>query len=216
MISNLVAGPDIFYTLVNELEAFITEYPIQDTHPLSDINAFTMTNMDAFECIATKLDIREFDLKDISAEIKSKILEAARLTGSGLNTQHWRFIMVEEKKNIKKLAEDSTTGGWISGANFAVIVLTNPRHKFHMIDAGRVVQDMQLAAWNYGVASCLFTGVREEKLRGDFNLPKDLSPTIIVGFGFPAKQIVGKKKNRISLNELIYHEEYGNSRRLQR
>ena len=72
-----------------------------------------IANMDAFECIATKLDIREFGLQDISAEIKSKILEAARLTGSGLNTQHWRFVIIEEKKNLKKLAEDSTSGGWI-------------------------------------------------------------------------------------------------------
>jgi nitroreductase len=56
--------------------------------------------MDAFECIATKLDIREFDSKDIPPDIKSKIMEAARLTGSGLNTQHWRFIVVEEKVPI--------------------------------------------------------------------------------------------------------------------
>jgi nitroreductase len=172
--------------------------------------------MDAFECIATKLDIREFDSQDISPEVKSKILEAARLTGSGLNTQHWRFIVVEEKKNIKKLAEDSTTGQWVSGANFAVIVLTNPRHKFHMIDAGRVVQDMQLAAWNYGVASGLFTGVQGEKLRDDFNIPRDLNSTIVVGFGFPAKEIGGKKKNRLALDELIYYEQYGNLKRVQR
>jgi nitroreductase len=169
--------------------------------------------MDSFDCIATKLDVREFSLQEVPAEIKSKILDAARLTGSGLNTQHWRFILVEEKKNLEKLAEDSTTGGWVSGANFAVIVLTNPRHKFHMIDAGRVVQDMQLAAWNYGIASCLFTGVQEEKLRRDFNIPKHLNPTIIVGFGFSAKEIIGKRKNRLPLDELIYYEKYGNARR---
>jgi nitroreductase len=169
--------------------------------------------MDSFDCIATKLDVREFSLQEVPAEIKSKILDAARLTGSGLNTQHWRFILVEEKKNLEKLAEDSTTGGWVSGANFAVIVLTNPRHKFHMIDAGRVVQDMQLAAWNYGIASCLFTGVQEEKLRRNFNIPKHLNPTIIVGFGFSAKEIIGKRKNRLPLDELIYYEKYGNARR---
>jgi nitroreductase len=169
--------------------------------------------MDSFDCIATKLDVREFSLQEVPAEIKSKILESARLTGSGLNTQHWRFILVEEKKDLEKLAEDSTTGGWVSGANFAVIVLTNPRHKFHMIDAGRVVQDMQLAAWNYGIASCLFTGVQEEKLRRDFNIPKHLNPTIMVGFGFSAKEIVGKRKNRLPLDELVHYEKYGNARR---
>ena len=66
-------------------------------HPLSDMNTFIMANMDAFECIATKLDVREFSSQNVPEEIKSKILEAARLTGSGLNTQHWRFIVVEEK-----------------------------------------------------------------------------------------------------------------------
>jgi nitroreductase len=179
-------------------------------HPLSDMNTFIMANMDAIECIATKLDVREFSSQNVPEEIKSKILEAARLTGSGLNTQHWRFIVIEEERNLKKLAEDSTSGGWVSGANFAIIVLTNPRHKFHMIDAGRVVQDMQLAAWNYGVSSCLFTGVQEEKLRGDFHIPKELNPTIIVGFGFSAREISGKRKNRIPLDELAYYEKYGN------
>jgi nitroreductase len=166
--------------------------------------------MDAFECIATKLDLREFSSQDISPQTKSKILEAARLTGSGLNTQHWRFVVIENKKNLEKLAADSTSGGWVSDANFAVIVLTDPQFKFHMIDAGRVVQDMQLAAWNYGVASCLFTGVQDEKLRSDFSIPKELNPTIIVGFGFPTKRTSGKRKNRMPLDELVYYEKYGN------
>ena len=48
--------------------------------------------MDTFECIETKLDIREFGPEGVPHEIKLKVLEAARLTGTGLNTQHWRFI----------------------------------------------------------------------------------------------------------------------------
>ncbi len=80
--------------------------------------------MDAFECIATKLEVREFSMQDIASEIRSKILEAARLTGTGMNTQHWRFILVERKDNLKKLAEDSTSGSWVARANFAIIVLT--------------------------------------------------------------------------------------------
>lgn len=44
--------------------------------------------MDAFECIATKLEVREFASQSVPSEIKLKVLEAARLTGTGLNTQH--------------------------------------------------------------------------------------------------------------------------------
>jgi nitroreductase len=162
--------------------------------------------MDAFDCIATKLDVREYSQQKVPSEIKSKVLEAARLTGTGLNTQHWRFILVEN--SLKTLANDSTSGGWISGTNFAVIVLTNPKHKFHMIDAGRVVQNMQLAAWNYGVASGVFTGIKEEQFRSDFAIPADLNPSTIVGFGYPTRKLAGKK-SRMEISELVYLEKYG-------
>jgi nitroreductase len=166
--------------------------------------------MDTFECITTKLEVREFSQRDVPSDIRSKILEAARLTGTGMNTQHWRFVLIDKKENLKRLADDSTSGNWVAGANFAIIILTNPRYGFHMIDAGRVLQNMQLAAWNYGVGSGLYTGIKQEQLESDFGIPIELSPTVIVGFGYPAKKIMGKRKNRLSLHELVYYEKYGN------
>lgn len=166
--------------------------------------------MDTFECILTKLDIREFSQKEVPLEIKLKVLEAARSTGTGLNTQHWRFILVENKENIKKLANDSTSGSWVARSNFAVIVLTNPKYGFHLIDAGRVLQSMQLAAWDYGIGSGIFTGIKEERLRSDFAIPSELDLAAIVGFGFPVMKLKGMK-NRLPLKELVYYEKYGNS-----
>jgi nitroreductase len=168
--------------------------------------------MDTFERITTKLEVRAFTNQDVPSEIRSKVLEAARLTGTGLNTQHWRFILVNDKQNLKKLADDSTSGSWVRDANFAVIVLTNPEYNFHLIDAGRVLQNMQLAAWNHEVGSGLFTGIMEEKLRSDFGIPNELSPTIIVGFGYPARKLTGKSKKRLPLDKLVYYEKYGSSK----
>ena len=165
--------------------------------------------MDTFECITTKLEVREFSQQDVPSDIRLKILEAARLTGTGMNTQHWRFILIDKKENLKRLADDSTSGSWVAGANFAIIILTNPRYGFHMIDAGRVLQNMQLAAWNYRVGSGLFTGIKQEQLKSDFGIPNELSPTVIAGFGYPVRKIMGKRKNRLSIHELVYYEKYG-------
>ena len=170
--------------------------------------------MDAYDCILTKLEVREFnDQNSVSSEIRLKILESARLTGSSLNTQPWRFIVIQNRENLKKLSDDSTSGKWISGANFAIIILTNPFFRFHLIDAGKVVQNMQLAAWNYGVGSALFTGIEEDRMRKDFAIPIDYKPVIVVGFGYPKKKITGKtkKKNRLTMHELVSFEEYGKS-----
>jgi len=164
--------------------------------------------LDTYESIATKLDIREFSSKSVPTEVKRKVLEAARLTQSGRNLQHWRFILVQRKENLKRLADDSISGKWVARADFAVIVLTNPKYPFHLLDAGRVTQDMELAAWNYGVGSGIYTGFDRRALGRDFGISEELNPSVIIGFGYPMRRIVGKK-SRKSLAELAFLEKYG-------
>ncbi len=166
--------------------------------------------MDAYECVATKLDVREFDSRNVPGDLKLKVLEAGRLSSSGINYQHWRFILIQERDSLNRLAADSTSGSWVARANFAIIVLTDPKYGFHLIDAGRAVQDMQLAAWNSGVVSCIYTGVKEQELRKDFDIPKNLHPSIVVGFGYPVRTLTGKRKNRKPLTEIAFLEKYGN------
>ncbi len=165
--------------------------------------------MDTYKVILSKLDIRQYDSKKVPAEVKLRVLEAARATGTGLNKQEWRFILVQEKETLKRLAEDSTSGGWVAGANFAVIVLSDPTLGFHGIDAGRAVQNMELAAWDQGVISGIYTGIKDEKLRKDFAIPSTLKAVVVVGFGYPVRKIVGKK-NRMPLTELAFIDKYGN------
>ena len=165
--------------------------------------------MDTQKTILTKLDIRQYDGKKVPAEIKQRVLEAARATGTGINKQHWKFVLVQDKEAVKQLAADSTSGGWVAGANFAVIVCTDPTLGFHLLDAGRAVQDMQLAAWDQGVISGIYTGFKEEKMRKDFAIPSNLKPSAVVGFGYPTKKILGKK-NRMPLSELAFVDKFGN------
>jgi len=167
--------------------------------------------MDAYDAVITKLEVKEYDAKPVPKDVKLKTLEAARRTGSGINSQHWRFILVEDPRNLQQLAQDSTTGQWVARTNYAVIVLTDPKFAFHSLDAGRVVQDMQIAAWNFGVASRIYTGLDVAKMRRDYAIPANLEISVVVGFGYPAKRITGKKKNRKSLEEIAYLEKYGNN-----
>ena len=164
--------------------------------------------MDAYDCIRTKLDLREFSADPVPNEVVLKVLEAARLTGSGVNSQHWRFIVVRGRDRLAKLAQDSTTGNWVEGASFAVIVLTDPKLSYHKLDAGRALQDMQLAAWNFGVASRLYTGVRADGMVKDFGVPLRMETTVVVGFGYPRRRVLGRK-SRIALRDLAFEDRYG-------
>ncbi len=165
--------------------------------------------MDAYTCTVTKLDIRQFDSKKVPSDVTNKILNAARLTGSSTNSQHWRFLLVQGEEKINTLAKGSPYGRWVQSANFAVIVLTDPKVAAHMIDAGRALQSMQIAAWNFGVASGIYTGINEGDLRRDFKIPPEKNISAIVAFGYPAKKITGKKKNRKPLRAVAFLGEYG-------
>jgi nitroreductase len=166
-------------------------------------------SMETYKTILTKLDVRQFDSKKVPAEVKLRVLEAARASGTGNNKQEWRFILVQGKEMLKMLAEDSTSGGWVAGANFAVIVLAAPTPSFHLIDAGRAVQNMELAAWEQGIISGIYTGVKDEKMSKDFAIPSTMKPLAVVAFGYPVKKIIGKK-NRMPLTELAFIDKYGN------
>jgi nitroreductase len=167
--------------------------------------------MDTFDCIATKVEVRAFAKdKPVPKDVKSKILEAARLTGSSMNTQHWRFIVIQDRENLKRLAGDSTTGPWAAGADMAVVILTDPKVPGHLIDGGRVLQDMQLAAWNMGVGSGIFTGVKEAQLRKDYAIPQEMLITAVACFGYPQAKVSGRKKNRKPLSEIAFGEKFGN------
>src|SRR6266568_5013463 len=165
--------------------------------------------MDTHQAILTKLDVRQYSQKNVPADVKLKVLEAARASGTGNNKQHLRFILVQTRESIKKLAEDSTSGPWVAGADLAVVVLTDPKLSFHLIDTGRAVQQTQLSAWNSGVISGVYSGVKEEAMRKDFGCPADLKPTMGVGFGYPVKKIVGKK-DRMPISELAFTDKFGN------
>lgn len=167
-----------------------------------------MTETNATEAVRTKLDVREFSDKPVPSKVKLAILEAARLTQSGVNSQHWRFILVQEPKSLARLAMNSPTGSWVGGANFAVVVCTDPARGYHLLDAGRAVQDMQLTAWDNGVASGMYTGIRHSELSSDLGIPEGLRPTVVVAFGFPAKELKGSKTRR-PLQDVAFLERYG-------
>lgn len=165
--------------------------------------------LEAYKTILSKLDVRKFGVKKVPDLVKLQVLEAARSTGTGHNSQHWKFILVQDRERIKLLAMDSTSGSWVARANFAIIVVADPRLEYYLIDTGRAVQNMQLAAWQQGVISGLYTGFKEEKMRKDFAIPNQLTPTAVVGFGYPSKKILGRK-DRKPLSELAYLNRYGN------
>jgi nitroreductase len=161
------------------------------------------------DVIRTKLDYRSFSDRPVAWEDKLAVLDAGRMAGTGMNTQHWRFILIDDRAGLSRLAELSTTGKWVRDAAFAVVVLTNPRYPWHLLDAGRAITNMMLEAWSRGIVSCICTGYNEGALREWLGIPPDYAISGFVGFGYPPRRILGRK-NRLPLEQVAYHGRFGN------
>ncbi len=73
------------------------------------------------------------------------------------------------------------------GAAMAVAIVTPSPSENETIpfDAGQSAAYMQLAAWEYGVGSCLGTIYEPEQARALLGFPADLHLRFVIAFGYP-------------------------------
>jgi nitroreductase len=159
--------------------------------------------VDPYLAIASKRDERDYADTPIPDGVRERILDAGRLSGSSQNRQRWEFVVVSGAAR-ERLAEAVYAPDNVRGAALVVAIVGEAGG----IDVGRCAQNMMLAAWGDGVASCP-NGVRdpdaaEEICGGDVRT--------ILSFGFPARprdpesrsaEEWSARANRKPLSELV-------------
>src|SRR5712664_2162024 len=108
--------------------------------------------MDVFESIRTLLAVRSYRDTPVPDAMVRRIVEAGRLTGSGMNRQPWHFIVVRDGETLRRLGALASSGPYVAQAPLAIVVATD-RTRFAVSDASRAIQSMLLTAWADGVGS---------------------------------------------------------------
>jgi nitroreductase len=175
--------------------------------------------MDAYLAVVAKREVREYTDRPVPEDVLTKILQAGRASGSSKNTQPWRFIVLKERQHRHDLADAMMAPRNLDRCAVAIaVVLLNDRLRF---DAGRVAQNMMVAAWGLGVGSCP-NSVRpdqHDRMRLELGVPAEAAIATIVTLGYPApgqprprqkadpEKIVAKL-NRFPLEELVHRERF--------
>jgi nitroreductase len=175
--------------------------------------------MDGYLAVVAKREVRRYLDRPIPDEALTKILQAGRASGSAKNSQPWRFIVLRERASRADLAELIMAPRNLGGSAAAIaVVLTNERLRF---DAGRVAQNMMVAAWALGIGSCV-NSVRpdaQDRMREALGYPADAVVATIVTLGYPAPgepqpnpkarpEKVLKRVDRRPLEEIVSYERY--------
>jgi nitroreductase len=164
--------------------------------------------MEVFEAIRTLLAVRQFQERPVPEEVLRKVVEAGRLTASGMNAQPWHFVVVQDRETLRRLGELAKTGPYIAQAPAAIAVAVD-RSRLAVSDASRAIQSMLLTAWSEGVGGNWVGFKGLDEIEPVLGIPEELDLLGIVPLGYPAKQVGQGKKERKPLGEVASRERYG-------
>jgi nitroreductase len=164
--------------------------------------------MDVFEAVRTLLAVRSYQDKPVSDAVVRRIVEAGRLTGSGMNRQPWHFIVVRDRETLRRLGALASSGPYVAQAPLAIVVATD-KSRFAVSDASRAIQSMLLTAWADGVGSNWVGFGGLDNAKDLLGIPANLEVLAILPFGYPARAVGRGKKQRKPLREVAHLERYG-------
>jgi nitroreductase len=152
-------------------------------------------------------------------QVLDRILQAGRWSGSAKNTQPWHMIVVRDRETLARLAACGTFAGHLRGAMLGIAIVVEPTATRGEFDAGRMAQNLHLAAWADGVGSCIAAMYEEAKAKSILEVPEEMTMNYVISFGYPAeaapKLIEGKPRRsalanmgRKKLDEIVHWEKW--------
>lgn len=165
--------------------------------------------MDVFECVRTLSSVRSFIDKQVPEDVIMKVMEAGRLAPSAHNDQPWEFILIKNKKVLKKMEEYCISGRFVSQAGFAVVILTDKSSKWFQIDTTRAAQNMALTAWSFDLGTCWIGRLDTGGIMSLLDIPYRWQVLTVLPFGYFNKGYSASAKYRKSPQEVFHLDRYG-------
>ena len=170
--------------------------------------------MNAKECIRGRRSIRHYKDTPVPHEVLEEIIADAAYAPSWKNTQISRYVVVEGREAIDKLAAEYApfNAKTVSTAPMLIVQtfiknrsgyerdgsFSTPKEAgFEMFDAGIAAQTCCLAAWERGVGTVITGYFDEEKITRLLNLPENQKVSCVIGLGYPDEEPAAPKRKSV-------------------
>jgi len=152
--------------------------------------------MELWEAIKGRRSVRAFLDRPIERDLLERLLEAAIWAPSGGNAQTWRFVVIDDPTQIRRI---KIVSPGLLGDPAAVIVvcqdLTRARAKggelgetfLAPIDAAMATQNLLLAAYAEGLGACTIASFHKKGVGRLLKLSEGVESILLVSVGWPAK-----------------------------
>ena len=168
--------------------------------------------METWDAIRARRNVRTYLPDPVPAADLDRIAEAGWRAPSGGNRQHWNFIIVTDRDQLKALSTVWQGARHIAGAAAAIaLVIPQPPDErtkvIDQYDLGQATYAIMLAAADLGIGTGHSAVGDQEKAREILGVPGDHDVAYLIGVGYPAdrplKPLV--KPDRLPFDEVVRH-----------
>ena len=131
--------------------------------------------------------VRRFAPTPIPEEVLREVLDIARWTGSAKNSQPWELVVVRDRASLRELAGCGAFAGHLADAPAAVALVMDDQQR--RLDEGRLAEHLMLAAWAYGIGSCIATlqpSDNAARAKAVLGIPPERWLNTAISLGYPA------------------------------
>ena len=167
--------------------------------------------MEVYECVRARETVRRFTPDPVPDAVIARLLRAGRWAPSSRNQQPWHFVVVKERDTLESLGRIATHGRFLGDAPLAIAVAMDGSDRPEL-DAGRVLQQMELVAWEEGMGTCFVTLLesdQEARAKELLGIPEHMDLVTVLPFGYRPDGPTGRGKRRKPLSSMVHGERFG-------
>jgi len=163
------------------------------------------TKKEALQVLKERRSVRRYKEKEVPENVIMDIIDCARFAPTAINIQPWKFVVITDASERKRIAGVADYGKFIADAPVCIAVFCEDT-KYYLEDGSAATTYVLLAAKAYGLGSCWVAGDKKpyaEKIRIMLNMPQGYKLVSLIPIGYPEEIPSPRKK---SLKEVLHGE----------
>ncbi|MFA7397209.1 MAG: nitroreductase family protein [Crenarchaeota archaeon] len=152
--------------------------------------------MEFFDAIKNRRSIRSYRKQDLTQDLISKLVAAARMAPSAGNAQPWAFIIAKENRTKQALAQAAYNQRWLEAASVVFVVCADMKRAeesygergktlYALQDTSAAIENILLTATSLGLGGCWMGAFREEEVGKIIKAPPHMRPVALIPIGYP-------------------------------
>ncbi|MEW2506685.1 nitroreductase family protein [Amycolatopsis sp. CA-161197] len=167
--------------------------------------------METWDAIRARRNVRSYTGEPVAEEHLTRIAEAGWRSPSASNRQHWDFVVVTDREQLRELSTVWQGAGHLAGAQAAIVLVVpepadDRTRVLDQYDLGQATYAMMLAAADLGIGTGHSSIGDQDRAREILGVPADHVVSLMLAIGYPADRPLRPIKNptRRPFDEVVH------------